>query len=70
MMMLALGLVTQAGKGGGIRRGVRGHEGVVMSHRSLLAMGDGPQNNATIVGDEPLRVSPQGPQRLAMTKLQ
>lgn len=31
---------------------------VVMSHRSLLAMGDGPQNGTALVGDEPLCVPP------------
>lgn len=34
---------------------------VVMSYRSLLAMGDGPQNGTALVGDEPLWDPPQSP---------
>lgn len=37
---------------------------VVMSLRSLLAMGDGPQNGAAFMGDEPFCVPPHSPQGL------
>lgn len=49
--MLALGLVTEAGKAERIWHSIQGCEGGGRVCRSLLAMGDGPQNGAAIVAD-------------------